>query len=83
MQMEFGQWLLNDRGYSTRVTSNICSRLRRAEKISEPGDTFALVAFRARMELSTKWSQVPKTSKSGILRAVRLYESFLIATKNS
>jgi len=83
MQIEFGQWLLIERGYSTRVTSNIRSRLRRAEKISEPGDTFSMVAFQARMEHSTNWSQIPETSKSGILRAVRLYESFLIATRNS
>ena len=83
MKIEFRQWLLSNRGYSTRVTSNICSRLRRAEKLSEPGDTFSLVAFRARMEFSTDWSEVPETSKSGILRAVRLYESFLTATKNS
>jgi len=59
------------------VTSNICSRLRRAELLTDSGAIESSVAFKASIAAGSAWQQIPNSSQSGILRAVHLYEEFL------
>lgn len=81
MKPEFRTWLAKNYGFSPRVISNICSRLKRAESLTNLERATALDRFLDFTKNSTEWAQVPAASRSGIIRAVRLHQEFLSSAK--
>lgn len=81
MKPDFRIWLANNYGFSPRVVSNVCSRLKRAESLTNLECATDLDKFLNFTEISAAWAQVPPTSRSGIIRAVRLHQEFLSSAK--
>ena len=77
MDKNFRDWLSVNHGYSNRVVSNICSRLKRAQKLTNAETIKSAHGFAAVVKDLNDWSAIPTSSKSGILRAVHLYDEFL------
>jgi len=77
MDINFKHWLLDYKGYSPRVVSNIGSRLKRAAAMTDSEAIKSSTSFMASVARSSSWEQIPKSSKSGMLRSVHLYEEFL------
>lgn len=81
MDTQFKSWLVSDRGYSPRVVSNICSRLKRAESLTDSEAVKSSRQFVASVAVRPEWMQIPESSRSGILRSVHLYGEFLSKRK--
>lgn len=70
---EFKQWLISNTTYSTRVISNVLSRLNRADRIYSvrPEEVYLF-----ELEHEEEFSKLSCAVKSQIRKAVKLYIQF-------
>lgn len=73
----FKEWLTNQQGLGLKASRDVCSRLKRAERLL--GSSIDLVngEILDRVTSTPGWESIPDSSKAGIVRAVKLYKDFL------
>lgn len=76
---DFEMWLINHCNYSRRTTSNIVSRLKRANSIlTWSDDTF----YMYRLEQSNEFASLTPTVKSQIKKSIKLFSKFINTQNN-
>lgn len=78
MDSNFRTWLSTRKGLSSRVVSNVASRLKRGSLLVGPEYITSVKQFSSKVEGNPDWARIPSSSRTGIVGAVRLYEEFLI-----
>ena len=74
---EFRAWLSDQGRWTRKAQNDLVSRLRRADKLAPMETQNSTSQYVARLEASTEWQSIPRTSQTGMLAASRLYIDWL------
>lgn len=75
---DFRQWLISNTTYSSRVVSNIISRLNRADRMHP---VYPEEIYLFELEHTDKFKNLSTTVKSQIRKAVKLYFQYAKSVK--
>lgn len=69
----FRLWLSSQNKWSNKAQNDLVSRLRRAEKIKAIDTSTQEDSYVTALENSAEWAVIPRSSRTGIIAAARLY----------
>lgn len=70
---DFRLWLAAQNRWSTKAQNDLVSRLKRADKINALDAATSSSEYLAILEHSPGWADIPRTSRTGMSAAARLY----------
>lgn len=74
---QYRRWLESQGRWSQKALGDLVSRLRRVDKIMPLDPSLPLTEFERKLTQCPSWELIPRSSKTGMLAAVRLYMGWL------
>jgi len=72
-ESHFRIWLAEQNRWSSKAQNDLVSRLKRADRLRAVDAASSVDEYLGSLEVSAEWIAIPRTSRTGMVAAVRLY----------